>query len=377
MYKKTLFIQGLLLFCTALSISCSKAPNTPVQNGANTAVPINSYQVTQEKVTGIDTYPGTVVPLHHVELRPQVNGYITQIFVQDGQKISKGQKLYEIDRTKYQATYNQAQAALESAKANLQKVQKDVERYQNLDKQNAIARQRVDYALTDLRTAQAGLASAEASLSGAATDLRYSLITSPLTGVIGISQVKVGSQVSSGQPLLNTVSTDDPIAVDFVISQEEIPRFTVLRQQNIPVDSLFTLQFANGSVYTYPGKIIAIDRAVDPQTGSIAIRLQFPNPSRRLIAGMSAVVRVLNKDIGEQVVIPFKAVTEQLGEYYAFVIEGDSVNQRKLELGTQIGDRIVVRNGLQSGETIVLQGIQRLRQGSKVSLETVSPSAMR
>ncbi|MBD0327712.1 MAG: efflux RND transporter periplasmic adaptor subunit, partial [Pyrinomonadaceae bacterium] len=277
MYKKTLFIRGLLLFCTALSISCNKAPKTPVQNGANAAVPINSYKVTLEKVTGIDTYPGTVVPLHDVELRPQVNGYITRIFVQDGQQISKGQKLYEIDRTKYQATYNQAQAAVESARANLQKVQKDVERYQNLDKQNAIARQRVDYALTDLRTAQAGLASAEAYLSSAATDLRYSLITSPLTGVIGISQVKVGSQVSSGQPLLNTVSSDDPIAVDFVISQDEIPRFTVLRRQNIPVDSLFTLQFADGSVYTYPGKITAIDRAVDPQTGSIAIRLQFPN----------------------------------------------------------------------------------------------------
>jgi membrane fusion protein (multidrug efflux system) len=323
---------------------------------------------------GTDTYPGTVVALHEVELRPQVSGYITRIFVQDGQPVRQGQQLYEIDRTKYRAAYNQAQAAVESAAANLERVEKDARRYENLGRQNAVARQRVDHALTDLKTARTQVAAAEAYRSSAATDLRYSLITAPVGGVIGISQVRVGAQVSPGQPLLNTVSSGNPIAVDFVISQDEIARFTRLRSQPAPADSLFTLGFTDGTRYAFPGELAAIDRAVDRQTGSIVVRLRFPNPARELVAGMSVVVRVLNRDAGEQLVIPHKAVTEQIGEYYAFVVRGDSVEQRKLTLGTAFADKVVVRGGLDAGEQIVVQGIQRLRQGSKIVLDS-TPTA--
>jgi membrane fusion protein (multidrug efflux system) len=181
--------------------------------------------------------------------------------------------------------------------------------------------------------------------------------------------VKVGAQVSPGQPLLNTVSTDNPIAVDFVVGQDEIPRFNRLREGQSPGDSLFTLGLADQSAYPFAGKLAAIDRAVDPQTGSITVRLRFPNPTRQLVAGMSVVVRALNDDAGEQIVIPYKAVIEQVGEYYAYVIRADSVWQRKLELGAQLNDRIVVRSGLEAGENIVVQGLQRLRQGAKVQVD--------
>jgi membrane fusion protein (multidrug efflux system) len=184
----------------------------------------------------------------------------------------------------------------------------------------------------------------------------------------------VGAQVSPGQPLLNTVSSGNPIAVDFVISQDEIARFTRLRSQPAPADSLFTLGFTDGTRYAFPGELAAIDRAVDRQTGSIVVRLRFPNPARELVAGMSVVVRVLNRDAGEQLVIPHKAVTEQIGEYYAFVVRGDSVEQRKLTLGTAFADKVVVRGGLDAGEQIVVQGIQRLRQGSKIVLDS-TPTA--
>ncbi len=359
---------AITLLGTVLFVSCNNKQNTQQQNPALAPVPVNAYMVKQEEVVATDTYPGTVVALNEVELRAQVSGYITNIYMRDGQKVSKGQKLYEIDRSKYQAAYNQAQANLQSTKANLERVQKDAERYENLSRQDAIARQRVDYALADLKTAQSQVTSAEAALTSAATDLRYAVITAPFNGTIGISQVKVGSQVSPGQTLLNTISSDDPIAVDFVISQNEIPRFSRLQTQQSSSDSLFTLQFADQSIYQYPGKLATIDRAVDRQTGTITVRLSFSNPSRQLIAGMSVVVRALNEDIGTQLVIPYKAVTEQMGEYYAFVIHADSVQQRKLELGTQVNEKIVVRNGLNAGENIVVEGIQRLRPGAKVQL---------
>jgi len=365
--KSNLLTLAALLTGSILVTSCGGDKATPAQNPMNAAVPVTAYTVSQEQVVGTDTYPGTVVPLIEVELRPQVSGYITNSYVQDGQIVTKGQKLYEIDQTQYQATYNQAQASLRTARANLERVRQDLERYENLARQDAIARQRVDYARADYATAQAQVAAAQAGVSGASTNLRYSVITAPMGGRIGIAQVKIGSQVSPGQTLINTISNDNPIAVDFVVPSDEIPRFTRL-QQNTAADSTFTIQFADGSVYPLPGKIATLDRAVDPQTGTLTVRISFPNPDRQLVPGMSVVLRVRNADIGRQLVIPNIAITEQMGEYYAYVIQGDSVVQNRLALGSKIADKIVVREGLQAGDKIVVEGTQKLRQGAKVVL---------
>jgi membrane fusion protein (multidrug efflux system) len=275
--------------------------------------------------------------------------------------------LYEIDRTRYQAAYNQAQANVRSAQANLNRVQKDLERYENLAKQDAIARQRVDYARADVETARAQVAVARAQVSSAANELSYSIIKAPFTGTIGISQVRVGSQISPGQTLLNTISSDGPTGIDFVINEQELPRFNRLQQGNQP-DSLFTLVLSDGSTYPHTGKLTAIDRAVGLQTGTITVRVSFPNPNRQLVAGMTVSVNVLNQDIGQQITLPFKAVTEQLGEYFVYKVQGDSVQQQNIQLGTRFQDKIVAREGLKVGDVIVLEGIQNLRQGAKVQV---------
>ncbi|WP_181303969.1 efflux RND transporter periplasmic adaptor subunit [Rufibacter sp. XAAS-G3-1] len=364
--KLNLSFVAALALSGALLVSCGKS-EAPQQNPMAAAVPVNVYTVTQEHVTGTDTYPGTVVPLNEVELRPQVSGYITQIFVKDGQRVTKGQRLYEIDRTKYQAAYRQAQANVRSAQANLNRVQKDLERYENLAKQDAIARQRVDYARADVETARANVAVARAQVASASTDLGYSIINAPFSGTIGISQVRVGSQVSPGQTLLNTISSDGPTGVDFVINEQELPRFNRLQQGKQP-DSTFTLSLSDGSTYPHTGKLTAIDRAVGLQTGTITVRVSFPNPDRQLVAGMTVSVNVLNQDIGQQVTLPYKAVTEQLGEYFVYVVQGDSVQQQNIQLGTRFQDKIVAREGLEAGQVIVVEGIQKLRQGAKVQV---------
>ncbi|WP_299702691.1 efflux RND transporter periplasmic adaptor subunit [uncultured Pontibacter sp.] len=357
------------IICPIVLVSCGGDDAGQQQmNPAAMAVPVNTIQVKQQSVTGRDTYPATVVPLQEVELRPQVSGYITNIFVQDGQRVKKGQKLYEIDQNKYQAGIQQAQANLQSAKANLARAEKDLERYERLAERDAIARQQVDYARTEVQTASAQVAAAQAQVRSASTDLSYSTISAPFSGVIGISQVRVGAQVSPGQPLLNTVSSSDPIAVDIVINEGEIGRFTNLRQGKQP-DSLFTVRFNNGERYEHNGKLIAIDRAIGRQSGTTTVRVQFPNPDERLIPGMTVSLDVLNQDLGEQIVIPFKAVTEQLGEYYVYVVQGDSAVQQNVELGTRVSADIVVREGLKEGQQIVTEGIQRLRQGAKVQLD--------
>jgi membrane fusion protein (multidrug efflux system) len=352
----------------AILVSCgSNEAGNPPMNPAAMAVPVNTYQVAEEKVTGTDTYPASVVPLQEVELRPQVAGYITNIYVRDGQRVTKGQKLYEIDQSKYRAGLQQAQASLQSAKANLARVQKDLERYERLAERDAIAKQQVDYARTEVQTAQAQVASAQAQVQSASTDVGYAVINAPFAGTIGISQVRVGTQVSPGQPLLNTISSSDPIAVDFSINEQEIARFSRLQQGDQP-DTLFTLLLNGGETYKHPGKLLVIDRAIGRQSGTTTVRVQFPNPNGVLIPGMTVALAVLNQDIGQQVVIPHKAVTEQLGEYYVYVVQGDSVVQQNVKLGTRVSHNIVVREGLKQGQQIVVEGVQRLRQGAKVQV---------
>ncbi|MCC9137397.1 efflux RND transporter periplasmic adaptor subunit [Pontibacter silvestris] len=368
--KRNLSWLMAAVICPTILISCGGEENAQQQmNPASMAVPVTTYHVSEESVTGTDTYPATVVPLKEVELRPQVAGYITNIFVEDGQRVTKGQRLYEIDRTRYQAAYQQAQASLQSARANLARVQKDLERYERLAEQDAIARQQVDYARTDVQTAQAQVDAAQAQVSSASTELSYSVITAPFDGIIGISQVRVGAQVSAGQPLLNTISSMDPIAADFAINEQEVPRFAnFLNNSQSQPDSLFTLELGNGESYPHSGKLITVDRAIGRQTGTTTARVQFPNPNRQLIPGMSVNINVLNQDIGNQLVIPYRAVTEQLGEYYVYKVQADSVIQQNVTLGTRFGANIVVREGVDAGDQIVVEGLQRLRQGAKVQV---------
>lgn len=146
----------------------------------------------------------------------------------------------------------------------------------------------------------------------------------------------------------------------------------MLKSEQTP-DSLFRIKFSDGSVYPFNGKFTTIDRAVGRQSGTINLRVQFPNSDRDLIAGMTVNLMVLNEDIGEQVVIPYKAVTEQMGEYFVYVVQPDStVKQQNVILGTQIGAGIVVRSGIQEGAKIVVTGIQKLREGAQITEQTAA-----
>ncbi len=319
-----------------------------------------------------DKYPATVVALNQVELRAQVSGYITGIFFKEGEVVQKGKALYEIDRRKYEAAYRQAEASIAQAKANLTKAQKDADRYHKLAEQDAIARQTLDNADAALDVSRSQLAAAEASLLAARTDLDYSIIKAPFTGRIGISQVKLGAQVGAGNTLLNTMSSENPIAVDFVVNENDIPRFSALQGKAVAAgDSTFRLQLPNGKPYDEPGRLTVIDRGVDNLTATIKVRIEFNNPKGELKEGMSGVMNVLNDQSGERVIIPYKSVVEQMGEFFVFVAKDTVAEQRKIHLGPRMRDRIVVMDGVQQGELIVTEGLNRLRDGGKIDTTTV------
>ena len=355
--------KQLLAVCAAAALvsSCGSSGNA-VAPKAPPPVPVAIFAVQKGSAVYYDQYPATVVALNEVQLRPQVTGYITGVFFKDGQHVSKGQKLYAIDQQQYEASYNQAVANLNVAKANLGKAQQDADRYAELQKNDAIARQTVEHAQADLQASKMQLEAARANVASVQTNVRYSTIFAPFEGTIGISQVKMGTAVSPGQTILNTLSSDNPIAVDVALDQKEITRFLMLQQKTgADKDSTFSLALPDQSVYPYSGQISFIDRAVDPQTGTIKTRIIFPNKEKFLKAGMSCNIRVKNNGNSQSLLIPAKAVMEQMGEYFVFVV-GDSnkVAQHKIQTGQVINDKIVI------------EGVQKLREGAVVIPKTDS-----
>jgi len=359
-----------MLFAGAGFVAACNNPSQQGQAPAQPALPVTTAPVTEEQVVGTNNYPGNVVALNETELRAEVSGYITGIFVTDGASVSKGQKLYEIDRTRYAAAVEQAKSSLAIAEANLARIQRDVERYRKLAEQDAIAKQTLDYAETDLNNAQAQVASAQAALTTAQTNLDRSVIVAPFAGTVGISQVRMGALVSAGSTLLNSISSVDPIAVDFSVSEREIATFNAMRQSDAVLrDSLISISLPGGQPYPHPGKITAIDRAVNRNTGTITVRASFTNPDELLRAGMATTVHVRTQTESKELVIPYRAIMEQLGQTSVYVLtDSNTVEQRAIRLGLKVGDRVVVNEGLSSGEQVVTDGTINLRPGAKVQV---------
>jgi membrane fusion protein, multidrug efflux system len=354
-----------------LLVSCGKE-----QGGIQAPPPVQVavHQVGTSDAAFYDEYPAVVRALQEVELRAQVNGYITGIHFKEGDRVRKGQKLYSIDQQQSEASYQQALANLAVQEANLERAKRDVERYRELDRNDAIAKQQVDYAEATYAAAQKQVDAAKAAVRGVQTNVRYASIVAPFDGTIGISQVRMGSSVSPGQTLLNTISSDNPIAADIVVDQNEIYRFSKLlgEKKQAGRDSIFRLSF-RGDDYPIPGEISVIDRAVDPLTGSIKMRFQFPNPDHTLRAGMSGTLKVMTRE-DKSVLIPYKAVNEQLGEFFVYLADSSKATQRKVRLGKAVGRNIIVKEGLSAGDLVITEGLQNLREGTPVQVAT-SPVA--
>jgi len=352
----------------SLSLTACKNQNASQQKGPP-PTQVATYHVKAGEASYFDQYPATVVALNQVDIRPEVSGYLTNIYFKDGSHVKKGARLYEIDQQQYRASYDQAVANLNVARANYAKLQQDVARYEDLAKQDAIARQTLDHAKADMEAAKMQVAAVEASIKNAETNFRNSVIYAPFDCTIGITQVQVGSAVNAGQTLLNTVSSDDPMAVDCDVDQKQINRFTTLLQNDPPEsDSTFTITLPDQSVYAFPGNLILMDRSVNPQTGTIRIRLTFPNPHGALKPGLTCNLRVRTTSSPNTVLIPYRAVVEQMGEYFVFVVNGDRVSERRIGLGMRVRDQVIVRDGVNPGEQVVVEGTQRLKDSTLVAV---------
>lgn len=379
-------LSAFLISCLLLGACKKKQPPQ------NPEVPVNLMKLKPKTVLYYDKYPATTRALNQVNLLAQVSGAITGMFFKEGSTVDKGQKLYEIDERLYKAAYDQAVANLDVSRSGLVQAQQDADRYVYLNKYNAVAEQLYDHAMVTLEQAKSTVKASEQAVKTAKTNLTYATVYAPFTGTIGISQVRLGEVVNPGVTTLDTLSTDNPMAVDFIINEKNLPFFEKLQHEKVKVDSLFSLLMPDNSLYGHLGKLSIIDRAVDPQTGTIRVRLVFDNPNFYLRAGMSCVVRVHNQDVGPQLVVPNKAVVEQMGEYFVYVakdtvmkVSPDSLKkmdkkaaadankakliavQKKVQTGQVIGADIIIKSGLKAGDKIIVDGLQSLHDGARIT----------
>ena len=361
-YRTIHHFMVLIMLCFIFSCAEEEEEEQPLR--------VTTVAVASEDVRFTQQYPATVVALEEIDLRADVVGYVTGIHVKEGQKVKRGQLMYTIDQTRYEARREQAASSLAIAEANYERIRRDVERYEKLMAEDAIAVQIYDDAMTNLRTAEQEVRAAQSNLDNALIDLQYASIHAPMDGTVGFSQVRQGSLVSPGETLLNTISKDDPIGVDLYPEERYLRKFVQLEQSpTAERDSVFLLRLPDGEMYRYAGQIEILDRAVDRNTGTIQIRLRFSNPDNILRPGLSANLIVKDEEPLEVLTVPQAAVIEQMGEFSVFLVEDNRARQVKITTGRNVRDRTVVLEGLREGQEIIVKGVHRVNDGDPVNAE--------
>lgn len=292
-----------------------------------------------------------------VEIRARVEGYLESVNFTDGAFVKKDAPLYQIDPKSLQAD-------LATVQARLTKATTDVNRLRPLAAKQAVSRQELDNAL-------AAFDAAKAQVELATLNLGYTTITSPIDGIVGITQVKAGNLVGRGEStLLTTVSQVDPIVFRVGISEAEYLKLAKRGPRPADQESDIELQLADGSVYPHKGTFDAVERAVDTQTGTLALQFNFANPDRLIRPGQYGRVRLLVEKIPSALLVPQRAVNEIQGFFQVAVVGTDNkVSLRSVKVGPRIDNLWVIAEGLQPGEQIVAEGLQRVRDGV-----TVNPS---
>jgi membrane fusion protein (multidrug efflux system) len=314
-----------------------------------------------------------------VEIRARVEGYLESIDYKEGSAVKKGTRLFTIDDQQYIAALAQAQASLASAQNQFDKADLDVKRFTPLAAERAVSQAELDNAVSARKTGLAQIEAAKANVEKARLNLSYTKITSPIDGLAGKAEHKVGDLVGKGEPtLLTTVSSIDPIRVSIAIPESDYLRFTrsVEIGQAQASKAKPVLILSDGTQHPYPGRLLFVDRAVDPTTGTLRVDLAFPNPQKTLRPGLYGKVKAESEVVKNALLVPQRAVQELQGTYTVVVITPDNkVETRKVKPGQKVGSNWIIQDGLKSGDAVVAEGIQRLRDGMTVVPKPVSPAA--
>ncbi len=367
----------ILFFCLLVLTGCAKKQNQP-QN-----IPVQEYAVMQVQPSNIElntSYPANIRGRQDVEIRPQVSGFIVELYVDEGATVRKGQPLFKIDPVQYEAAVKVAEANVEVARANVASYRLTLQNKQELALYDIIGESEMELAQNDLEAQIANLAQAQAQLVNAQQNLDYTVVRSPSDGVIGTIPYRIGSLVSSSITTpLTTVSDITQMHVYFSMNEKELLALTreggTIREilHRLPQ---VQLQLADGSMYPAKGRIETLSGVIDQNTGSVSMRATFANSRNILRSGGTGNILIPHQERGV-IVVPQKATTDLQDKKFVYLVtDSSTVKQTEIQiLPMDDGKNYVVTSGLKSGDTIVTEGVgSTLRNGMPIKPKETTPA---
>lgn len=380
--QKNFMLLGAAAAVAVMAAGCGGKQAGPAQGaGGQQAPEVAVYTVAPQALAMSTELPGRTAAFQVAEVRPQVGGLVQKRLFTEGSDVKAGAQLYQIDAATYQAAFNSAKASLAKAKANLAAAGPKVARYKELVAIEGVSRQDYDDAVAAHEQAKAEVEAAQAAVDSARINVDYTKVAAPISGRISRSNVTPGALVTAGQTTaLTTVQQLDPIYVDVTQSSEELLRLKremdngSIKKAN--GQAKVTLLLSDGSKYALPGKLQFSDVSVDPGTGNVTLRALFPNPKHDLLPGMF-VRAVLETGVSEQAIaVPQMGVTRNpKGEATALVLNKEGkVEQRVLQTGGTIGDKWLVKSGLNAGDRVIVEGLQKVKPGAPAVVAKSTPA---
>jgi len=356
----TLLLPGAI---ASLSTACSRQEKAPPP-----APSVETAEVITKDVPVNSEWVGTTEGLVNATIRAQVTGYLIKQNYREGAFVKKGEVLFEIDPRPFAAVLAEAEGMLARQEARWINAKADLARVSPLAEANALSKKELDAAIAAEGSAQAEVQAARAAVDKARVDLGFTSITSPINGIAGIARAQIGDLVGTQQGTeLTTVSTVDPIKVYISASEQEYLKFMQQltgKEKDLSLDLLL----ADGSPYPHKGRFVFADRQVNVKTGTITVAAHFPNPGNLLRPGQFARVRAVLRFKKDALLVPQRAVTELQGGYQVAVVDGDAtVHIRPVKAAERSGTLWIIDEGLAAGERVVVEGVQKVKEGMKIN----------
>lgn len=322
-----------------------------------------------------DEYTGRLEAVDTVDVRARVSGYLESIHFKDGQTVKEGDLLFVIDPRPYQAELDRAEAELKLAKARLSLAMNDLRRAKHLVSARAISEEEADTKASDEQVARATVEQAEAVVNAARLNVEFTQVRAPISGLISRKNVTVGNLINGGTggTLLTSIVSLDPIYCYFEADEQSYLRYTNLEQEGMMPDQRLGqnpayMELANETGYPHKGYVDFIDNRLDTNTGTIRGRGVFPNPDNKLTPGLFARIKITGSGEYEAILVPDEAVGSDQSQKYVLLVDPDNtVEYRMVTLGPRVNGLRVIREGVQQGDRIIVNGLQRAMPGAKVS----------
>jgi membrane fusion protein (multidrug efflux system) len=342
--------------------------------------PVGVLTVERRTVPAVFEFTAEAQPSHSVEVRSFVQGTILARYFTEGSDVQKGQPLFLIDPAPYQAVSRTSAASEETAKATYEQAKRDLARGEALFKGGAISQRDYDMLRTNFERAKADLAGSAASLDKANVDLGRTKIAAEIGGRVGRAEQMVGAQVPGPSVLLTTIDQLDPIFVDIAISDNDRLRHEAsVREGRVtpPANGNYKVELvlSDSSTFDQVGRINFADLRIDELTGTLRMRTEFRNPKRRILPGQFVRARLLGATRNDAVLVPQVAVQQALGRQFVYVVVGDTAKTRDVVTGTWVGRDWIIEKGLEPGDKVIVDNIQRVRPGAPVLAKAWTPDS--